>query len=138
MPPTAQQPSARTAETPSRPATARKKAPRPSNGRAWRNLTITLPVGRATSAAANVAAMPVKAAQRVLPAKGGLPLYLGLGTLGVAGILEWPVAAGIGVGYTVLRRGGALAPASATPSTGSDAKTRTADRKDATPKDATK
>lgn len=75
------------------------------------DVTITLPVERAADAAKKAVEMPVVTAQRVLPAKGGLPLYLGLGALGVAGILEWPVAVGIGVGYAVLRRGGAVGPA---------------------------
>ncbi|WP_225850696.1 hypothetical protein [Streptomyces sp. HPF1205] len=75
------------------------------------DVTITLPVERATEAAKKAVAVPVVTAQKVLPAKGGLPLYLGLGALGVAGVLEWPVAVGIGVGYAVLRRGGAVGPA---------------------------
>ncbi|MER5184454.1 hypothetical protein ABT009_40095 [Streptomyces sp. NPDC002896] len=123
---TAQQARSRTAKTPSRPASARKKAASPSNGRDEHTLTIDIPVGRAASAVAKVAAMPVTAVQRVLPAKGGLPLFLGLGTLGLVGVLEWPVAAGIGIGYAVLRQGGVFGPASASPSNGPDDKTRTA------------
>lgn len=71
-------------------------------------------VNRAAKGAANVALMPIAAARRVLPAKGGLPLYAGLGVLGVAEIIEWPVALGVGVGYAVLRRGGVMAPPSET------------------------
>ncbi|MFF7651169.1 hypothetical protein ACFZCY_15165 [Streptomyces sp. NPDC007983] len=71
-------------------------------------------VGRAAKSAANVALMPIAAARRVLPAKGGLPLYAGLGVLGVAEVIEWPVAVGVGVGYAVLRRGGVMAPPSET------------------------
>ncbi|AQA16807.1 hypothetical protein HUF15_34405 [Streptomyces samsunensis] len=48
-------------------------------------------------------------ARRVLPAKGGLPLYVGLGALGAVEVIEWPVAIGIGVGYAVLRKGGMMA-----------------------------
>ncbi|SED08620.1 hypothetical protein SAMN04490356_6848 [Streptomyces melanosporofaciens] len=52
---------------------------------------------------ASVATMPIRTARRILPAKGGLPLYLGLGAMGLAGVLEWPIAVGVGVGYAVLR-----------------------------------
>jgi hypothetical protein len=50
----------------------------------------------------------VATARRLLPAKGGLPLYAGLGVLAVVGALEWPVAAGVGIGYAVLRSSGLL------------------------------
>jgi hypothetical protein len=100
--------------TDAKSAGATTAADKPSRGAAHdghgHDLTITIPVDQVASVAAKAVSVPVTAAQRVLPAKGGLPLYLGLGALGVAGILEWPVAAGIGVGYAVLRRGGALAP----------------------------
>ena len=74
------------------------------------DLTFTIPVDSAAGAVGKVVSLPVTAAQRILPAKGGLPLYVGLGALGIAGVLEWPVAAGIGVGYAVLRQGGPLNP----------------------------
>ncbi|MEE4590588.1 hypothetical protein V2J94_01525 [Streptomyces sp. DSM 41524] len=64
---------------------------------------------RATGGAAQVAMKPIEMARRVLPAKGGLPLYVGLGALGAVEIIEWPVAVGIGVGYAVLRKGGIMA-----------------------------
>ncbi|MET7761511.1 hypothetical protein ABZS71_05525 [Streptomyces sp. NPDC005393] len=70
--------------------------------------------GRAASGAVNAAMAPIAMARRVLPAKGGLPLYVGLGALGAAEVLEWPVAVGIGVGYAVLRKGGIMAPPSET------------------------
>ncbi|MGV9252382.1 hypothetical protein [Streptomyces sp. NPDC003697] len=70
--------------------------------------TITIPLDDVAHAAQKIITLPVAAAQRVLPAKGGLPLYAGLGALALAGALEWPVAAGIGIGYAVLRRSGAL------------------------------
>ncbi|MEU5100536.1 hypothetical protein [Streptomyces sp. NPDC020996] len=72
--------------------------------------TLTIPLDDVADAARKAVTLPVTAAQRVLPAKGGLPLYAGLGALALAGALEWPVAAGIGIGYAVLRRGGALPP----------------------------
>ncbi|MFV0126841.1 hypothetical protein ACLGI4_03860 [Streptomyces sp. HMX112] len=56
--------------------------------------------------AANAAMLPVAVARQVLPAKGGLPVYLGLGVLGAVDVLEWPVAIGFGVGYAMLRRRG--------------------------------
>jgi hypothetical protein len=55
-----------------------------------------------------VATAPVAAADRILPAMGGLPLYLGLAGLAAVGVLEWPVAAAAGLGYAgyaVLHRG---------------------------------
>ncbi|MCQ8188599.1 hypothetical protein [Streptomyces rugosispiralis] len=64
---------------------------------------------RATGGAARVAMKPIEMARRVLPAKGGLPLYVGLGALGAVEVIEWPVALGIGVGYAVLRKGGIMA-----------------------------
>jgi hypothetical protein len=73
-------------------------------------VTVSLPLDRVASAAGSVVMAPVAVARKVLPAKGGLPLYLGLGALGVAGVLEWPVALGVGIGYAVLRRGGPLQP----------------------------
>ncbi|MCL2555153.1 MAG: hypothetical protein FWE75_23795 [Actinomycetia bacterium] len=74
------------------------------------DMTITIPVDSAANAVGKVVTLPVTAAQRILPAAGGLPLYVGLGALGIVGVLEWPVAAGIGVGYAVLRQGGPLNP----------------------------
>jgi CBS domain-containing protein len=72
--------------------------------------------GQVASGALNAAMLPVAVARQVLPAKKGLPLYLGLGVLGAADVLEWPVALGIGVGYAVLRRGDGVlaAPPAAT------------------------
>ncbi|MFG2580117.1 hypothetical protein [Streptomyces malaysiensis] len=72
-----------------------------SSGKSDRTVTFTVP--RVAMATANVAAVPIRTARRVLPAKGGLPLYLGLGAMGLAGVLEWPIAVGVGVGYAVLR-----------------------------------
>ncbi|MEU0967634.1 hypothetical protein ABZ357_20195 [Streptomyces sp. NPDC005917] len=72
--------------------------------------TITIPLDSVAHTVQKAVTLPVTAAQRILPAKGGLPLYAGLGALALAGALEWPVAAGIGIGYALLRRGGALAP----------------------------
>jgi hypothetical protein len=73
-------------------------------------VTVTVPLDRMVGTAASVVMAPLIVARKVLPAKGGLPLYLGLGALGAAGVLEWPVALGVGIGYAVLRRGGALDP----------------------------
>ncbi|MGI5341412.1 hypothetical protein ACQEVS_30415 [Streptomyces sp. CA-181903] len=75
-----------------------------------RTVTVTIPVDTLAGAAVEAVKLPITAAQRILPAKGGLPLYLGVGALGVAGVLDWPVAAGIGIGYAVLRKGGDLKP----------------------------
>ncbi len=73
-----------------------------------RDLTVTIPVGKAAEKVTQLVSAPVGAARKAVPAKGGLPMYAGLGALGIAGVLQWPVAAGIGVGYAVLRRTGML------------------------------
>jgi hypothetical protein len=36
----------------------------------------------------------------------GLPAYVGVGALAVAGVVEWPVAAAAGAGVAALRRWG--------------------------------
>lgn len=102
-----------TPEAPAKTAKTAKttKAATPAKSDGQRQITVTVPTaGRVVSGAANAALLPVAVARQVLPAKGGLPLYLGLGVLGAVDVLEWPVAIGIGVGYAVLRRGGALTP----------------------------
>ncbi|MEV6291582.1 hypothetical protein ACWET9_38730 [Streptomyces sp. NPDC004059] len=72
-------------------------------------ITITLPaLGEAATRVVTAATVPVATARRLLPAKDGLPLYAGLGVLAVVGALEWPVAAGVGIGYAVLRSSGLL------------------------------
>jgi hypothetical protein len=98
--------SKRSAKAPAKPkAQASSKSQR-------RTITITVPpIDRVASGAANAVLLPLAVARQVIPAKGGLPLYVGLGVLGAADILEWPVAIGIGIGYAVLRRSGTLAPA---------------------------
>ncbi|MFD8388296.1 hypothetical protein ACFV2N_03565 [Streptomyces sp. NPDC059680] len=74
-----------------------------------RTITITLPaLGEAATRVVTAATVPVATVRRLLPADGGLPLYAGLGVLAVAGALEWPVAAGVGIGYAVLRSNGLL------------------------------
>ncbi len=76
-----------------------------------RTIAVTLPgLGEAATRAVNAAAVPMATVRRVLPVKGGLPLYAGLGALAVAGALEWPVAVGVGIGYAVLRYNGLLEP----------------------------
>ncbi|GGT32180.1 hypothetical protein GCM10010271_40280 [Streptomyces kurssanovii] len=101
----------------------------PSSEAKRRTVPLTMPSpGRVASGALNAAMLPVAVARQVLPAKKGLPLYLGLGVLGAADVLEWPVALGIGVGYAVLRRGDGVLAAPAgtagaqpvTESTGND------------------
>jgi biotin transporter BioY len=46
---------------------------------------------------------PLAVAQRVLP-DNPVPVVLGAGALALAGLIEWPVAAAIGLGYVALRR----------------------------------
>jgi hypothetical protein len=57
------------------------------------------PAATMLSTAAAVAAAPVAVTRQVLAAKGGLPLYAGLGGLALVGIIDWPVAAAAGAGY---------------------------------------
>lgn len=118
----AKHPSAR-ASVPSRPAsrtnttqrsdaeptrTPLKKTSAAASG--GHTITITLPaLGEAATRVVSAATVPVAIARRLLPAEGGLPLYAGLGVLAVVGALEWPVAAGVGIGYAVLRSNGLLA-----------------------------
>jgi hypothetical protein len=77
--------------------------------------TVTIPVDRLVSATVgatvSVAKIPVAVVRRVVPTKGGLPVYLGLGGLAVVGVVEWPVAAVAGAGFAALRRWGPLRPA---------------------------
>lgn len=108
--------SAETDTTGERPAEPPPKATAPPSA-AKRTVTLTMPSpGKIASGVLDAAMAPVAVARRVLPAKKGLPLYLGLGVLGAAEVLEWPVAIGIGVGYAVLRGGdgGLGAPAATT------------------------
>ncbi|MET9430558.1 MULTISPECIES: hypothetical protein [unclassified Streptomyces] len=78
-------------------------------GGGGRTITFTVPsFDRVASGAANAAMLPLAVARQVLPAKRGLPVYLGLGVLGVADVIEWPVAIGLGVGYAFLRRTGVM------------------------------
>jgi hypothetical protein len=65
---------------------------------------VTIPADKIFSTATGIVMTPVAMARRVLPAKGGIPLYAGLGALAVVGIIEWPVAAAAGAGYALARR----------------------------------
>lgn len=69
-------------------------------------LTITIPVDRV----ADAVTASVSEAGHVLSARGGLPLYVGLGVLAAADVIAWPAAVAAGVGYAVLRRWGPRAP----------------------------
>jgi len=55
-----------------------------------------------TDQVASVLVTPVALAQRVLPASP-LPVALGTGALLLAGVVEWPVAGALGLGYLALR-----------------------------------
>ncbi|MFH8369338.1 hypothetical protein [Streptomyces sp. NPDC018031] len=93
-----------TAEEPREPSDAPGDAgqDRPEGDR--RTAGVPLPsLEKVADGAMNAAMFPVAVARQVLPRKKGLPLYLGLGALGAAEVIEWPVAVGIGVGYAVLR-----------------------------------
>jgi hypothetical protein len=86
--------------------------PEAASAQAGRALTVTVPLDRAI----DIVMLPVAAARRVLSAKNvGLPVYVGLGVLAVADVIDPPVAAALGVGYAVLRRWGPLRPAREAP-----------------------
>ncbi|MFF4795512.1 hypothetical protein ACFY2M_38670 [Streptomyces sp. NPDC001276] len=48
---------------------------------------------------AHIAMTPVNLARQVLPAKGGVPLYVGLAALATVAVLEWSVAVAGFLGY---------------------------------------
>jgi hypothetical protein len=66
-------------------------------------MTVTIPGDKIFSTAADIVMTPVTVARQILPAKGGVPLYAGLGALAVVGIIDWPVAAAAGAGYALAR-----------------------------------
>jgi len=75
------------------------------------NPTNTSPDGQAgtanrspsrTDQLAGVLTAPVALAQRLLPASP-TPVALATGALALAGLVEWPVAAALGLGYLALR-----------------------------------
>ncbi|MFL6114389.1 MAG: hypothetical protein ACJ786_23965 [Catenulispora sp.] len=59
---------------------------------------------RSTAFAA--AKLPIVAGREAVRTAHGLPAYVGVGALAVAGVVEWPVAAAAGAGVAVLRRWG--------------------------------
>jgi hypothetical protein len=93
-----------TARQPSPAATKTKPSRTSSVDRQTREITVTIPTDKIFSTATGIVMAPVAMARRVLPAKGGIPLYAGLGALAVVGIIEWPVAAAAGAGYALARR----------------------------------
>jgi hypothetical protein len=86
-------------------AQARSGRPDAAAEQHGRTVTVTVP-----DRAVDIAMLPVAAGRRVLTAKSGLPVYVGLGVLAVADVIGLPVAAAAGVGYAVLRRWGPLHP----------------------------
>lgn len=75
---------------------------RPQGHEQDRELTITIRVDRVADAVTTSVAQ----AGHVLSARGGLPLYAGLGVLAAADVIAWPTAVAAGLGYAVLRRWG--------------------------------
>jgi hypothetical protein len=63
---------------------------------------------RTTATAA--ARLPLVAGREAIRTAHGLPAYLGVGALAVAGVVEWPVAAAAGAGVAALRRWGPAKP----------------------------
>jgi hypothetical protein len=92
----------RTATPQRRQTTApQKRQTTPEQSEHRQGVTITIP-----RPVADVVTAPFVLAGRVLPAGKGLPLYLGVGVLAAVEIIEWPVAAGIGIGYAAIRKWG--------------------------------
>jgi len=74
------------------PRSSTRSAPGTTNGNRSR-----------TEQLAGVLTTPVAIVQRVLPASP-VPVALGTGALLLAGVVEWPVAGALGLGYLALRR----------------------------------
>jgi len=53
--------------------------------------------------AATALTLPFTLTRQLLP-DNPVPLALGVGALAVAGVIEWPAAAALGLGYLALRR----------------------------------
>lgn len=79
----------------------RRSIPRNADRHRDEGVTVSIP-----RPVVDVATAPFALVGRVLPAKKGLPVYVGLGVLAAADALTWPVAAGIGVAYASMRRWG--------------------------------
>ncbi|HEV2639153.1 MAG TPA: hypothetical protein VGX23_28695 [Actinocrinis sp.] len=96
----------------SSPKADTKAGAKPGSGHV---VTVTIPitVDQLVAATVTVVKLPTAVVRRVVSTKRGLPVYLGIGGLAVAGVAEWPVAAAAGVGYAALRRWGPLRPGSA-------------------------
>ncbi|MGK5558351.1 hypothetical protein ACSNOI_42800 [Actinomadura kijaniata] len=90
-------------ETARRSAAQQETAPRQTEPQTARREGVTVTIPRTV---VDAAAAPFAIAGRVLPAKKGLPVYVGLGVLAAGGAIGWPVAAGIGVAYASIRRYG--------------------------------
>lgn len=56
-----------------------------------------------TSQRANLISLPSNVVAQLLP-RSPVPVALGTAALAVAGVIEWPIAASIGLGYLALRR----------------------------------
>jgi hypothetical protein len=62
-------------------------------------------VERAADRVGDAVLFPVAVARRVLP-EHDLPVYLGVGALAIAGVIDWPIAAAAGLGYAAVKRWG--------------------------------
>ncbi|MEU6578988.1 hypothetical protein [Streptomyces sp. NPDC046805] len=100
MPAKARKTTTRSASSSSSSSTKRSSGPRKT--------TKSAPAARSRREPKQSAAPSEDGSSHLLPAKGGLPMYIGLGALGVFGVLDWPLAIGIGAGYALLRRSGLL------------------------------
>lgn len=92
---------------PLRAATGKDKTTTAAGGEVRsREFTITIP-----DRPVDAVMLPVAAVRRVLSGRNvGLPVYVGLGVLAVAEVIDPPLAAVTGVGYAIMRRWGPLRP----------------------------
>lgn len=79
----------------------------------------------ASRAVLDLAGVGMRSVRQATDSRGGLPVYVGAGAAAVVGVIGWPAAAAVGVGYAALRRWGGQLPEPLRSLTGSRAPTRT-------------
>jgi hypothetical protein len=100
----------RTPKTAANKRTTAKKAARSAAKSPARPSPPALMAGQLVTKGVDLAVDGIGTARHVLDRRGGLPAYVGTGALAVVGVLEWPVAVGVGAGYAALRRWGPSLP----------------------------
>jgi hypothetical protein len=99
-----------------------------SKDKDWSERTAEV-VGGTAGRAIGFVSVPATAARRVLDQKGGLPVYVGAGTLAAVGAVTWPAAVGASAGYVALRKWGSRLPEPLRMVTGSDPEVRSQQRR---------